>query len=74
MTMESLIRRSRGIVREFDRARGLGIIQEESGEQIFVRYSAIIGEGVRILRCGDRVSFDVAQTSRGLNAVHVTRD
>ena len=72
--MESVIRRSRGIVREFDRTRGLGIIQEESGEQIFVRYSAIIGEGVRILKCGDRVSFDVAQTSRGLNAVHVTRD
>jgi len=72
--MESFIRRSRGIVREFDRTRGYGIIQEESGEQIFVRYSAIAGEGVRTLKSGDRVSFDVAQTSRGLNAVHVVRD
>ncbi len=72
--MEALIRRSRGTVREFDRTRGFGTIQEDSGEQLFVRYSAILGEGVRILRCGDRVSFDVEQTTRGLNAVRVIRD
>lgn len=72
--MESVIRQSRGIVREFDRARGYGIIQEESGGELVVRYSAILGEGVRTLKRGDRVSFNVAQTSRGLSAVHVTRD
>ena len=72
--MESVIRHSRGIVREFDRARGYGIIQEESGGELIVRYSAIAGEGVRTLKRGDRVSFNVAQTSRGLSAVHVTRD
>lgn len=72
--MESVIRQSRGVVREFDRARGYGIIQEESGGELIVRYSAIAGEGVRTLKCGDRVSFNVAQTSRGLSAVHVKRD
>ena len=70
--METLIRRSYGIVREFDRTRGCGTIEEESGKQIFVRYSAITGAGVRVLKSGDRVSFEIEQTQRGPSAVRVT--
>jgi cold shock protein len=67
------MRRCRGVVREFDRARGCGTIEVEGGERAFVRYSAITGAGLRVLQSGDRVSFDLEQSARGLNAVRVIR-
>ena len=72
--MEMIQRRFRGIVREFDKSRGFGTIDGENGESVFVRYSAIAGAGLRTLRTGDHVSFDVEQSHRGLSAVRVTRD
>ncbi len=63
-----------GIVREFDTTRGRGIIQTETGDCVPVRYSAIIGQGLRKLQSGDRVSFDLEQTGRGINAIRVMRD
>jgi CspA family cold shock protein len=72
--MESFAQRNRGIVREFDKTRGHGTIEDESGKRIFVRYSAIIGQGIRILKSGDHVSFDLEHTPRGPNAVHVVLD
>ena len=72
--MDSVIQRYRGTVREFDKTRGHGTLEDETGKLVFVRYSAIIGQGIRNLKCGDRVSFDVEQTPRGLNAVHVMLD
>jgi CspA family cold shock protein len=62
-----------GVVREYDKTRGLGIIVLESGEQAYVRYSAILGEGIRNLNYGDRVAFDIEHSPRGLTAVHVIR-
>jgi cold shock CspA family protein len=62
-----------GTVREFDSLRGRGVIQVDSGECIPVRYSAIIGQGVRILRSGDRVSFELEQTLHGMSATRVAR-
>jgi len=72
--MHSLEHRCRGIVREFDKCRGQGTIDVETGEQVFVRYSAIVGQGLRNLRTGDHVSFDIIQSPRGLSAVRVMRD
>jgi CspA family cold shock protein len=72
--MQALIQRFHGVVREFDKSRGLGTIVDESGKSFFVRYSAIIGQGVRALKSGDRVSFDIEHTQRGPNAVHVMLD
>jgi CspA family cold shock protein len=66
--------RLRGTVREFDKTRGCGTIEGENGQQLFVRYSAIVGAGLRFLRSGDRVTFDVEQSRRGLNAVRVVRE
>jgi len=66
--------RFHGIVREFDRNRGLGTIELDNGENVSVRYSAIIGEGVRILRSGDRVACDVEVTHKGSCAVRVERE
>jgi CspA family cold shock protein len=70
--MDALSRRYRGIVREFDKSRGCGTIDVETGECVFVRYSAIVGQGLRMLRSGDHVSFDVEQSRRGPTAVRVT--
>lgn len=71
--MATLTQRHMGIVREYDRSRGLGIVETETGERAVVRYSAIQGEGVRLLTTGDRVAFDIEPTPRGLAAVHVVR-
>jgi cold shock CspA family protein len=71
--MATITQRHLGIVREFDRSRGMGVIELESGERASVRYSAIQGEGVRMLNTGDRVAFDVEPSPRGLTAVHVIR-
>ena len=64
----------RGIVREFDSLRGRGTIQTDNGDCFPVRYSAIKGNGVRILQSGDRVSFELEQTVRGATAIRVSRD
>ncbi len=63
----------RGIVREFNSIKGRGIIETERGERFPVRYSAIQGEGVRVLKCGDIVHFEVEATPGVNNAVHVKR-
>jgi len=63
----------KGIVREFDTIKGRGVIETERGERFPVRYSAIQGEGVRVLKCGDIVQFEVEQTPGLNNAVHVKR-
>ncbi len=72
--MDLEARRYHGVVREFDRARGCGLIDLETGDCAFVRYSAIIGAGLRVLRTGDHVSFDLEVTPRGPTAVRVIRD
>ncbi len=65
-------RRHYGIVREFNIARGSGYIEMEgSGDPVFVRYSAIRGEGMRTLRIGQRVSFELEVNGRGLSALRV---
>ncbi len=61
-----------GIVREYHPARGQGLIEMEgSCAEVFVRYSAILGEGIRILKSGQRVSFELEQDQRGLSALRV---
>jgi cold shock protein len=71
--MATLTQRHLGIVREFDKSRGQGIIETEAGERAHVRYSSIQGDGVRMLSHGDKVAFDLEQGPRGLLAVHVVR-
>ncbi len=61
-----------GIVREFSSSRGQGVIElDDSGDAVFVRYSAILGEGIRSLVAGQRVSFELEQDKRGLSALRV---
>ncbi len=63
--------RETGIVKWFSDAKGYGFISRESGDDVFVHFSAIEGDGFRTLREGQRVEFSVEQTPKGLQAVHV---
>lgn len=62
-----------GVVRWFDGSKGYGYIHAESGEQVFVHYSAIAGQGLPFLVEGERVSFCLEETVRGPQASDVTR-
>lgn len=63
-----------GTVKWFDEKKGFGFITRDAGgEDIFVHYSAITGQGFRSLAEGDRVEFGVAPGQKGMTATNVTR-
>ena len=62
-----------GTVKWFNNEKGYGFIERDAGDDIFVHYSAIQGEGYRSLEDGQRVEFVVTQGSRGLQAQEVNR-
>jgi CspA family cold shock protein len=61
-----------GIVKWFNAAKGFGFLARESGEDVFVHYSAIEASGYRSLEEGARVSFVVRKGPKGLQAEQVT--
>jgi len=64
---------ARGAVKSFNEAKGFGFIREDSGEEVFVHFSAILGEGFRSLQEGERVEFDVVMGPKGKQAANVVR-
>jgi CspA family cold shock protein len=62
-----------GTVKWFNGQKGYGFITRDSGEDVFVHYSAIQGEGFRNLYEGDRVEFSVEQGQKGPAAVDVRK-
>jgi len=62
-----------GTVKWFNEAKGYGFIVREQGADVFVHHADIKAEGFRTLNEGDRVSFDVAQGPKGLQAKNVTK-
>lgn len=60
-----------GTVKWFNAAKGYGFIARESGEDVFVHFSAIQSNGYRSLNEGDRVSFVVKKGPKGLQAEEV---
>lgn len=60
-----------GTVKWFNGSKGYGFIEREEGEDVFVHFSAIQGDGFRNLEEGQRVEFDVEQGEKGLQAVNV---
>jgi CspA family cold shock protein len=65
--------RERGTVKWFSNQKGYGFIARESGEDVFVHFSAITGEGYKTLNQGEQVEFSVQQGNKGLSAVEVER-
>jgi len=64
--------RSTGTVKWFNDAKGFGFITTESGEDVFVHFSAIQAQGFRSLAEGSAVEFDLVQGPKGLQAANVT--
>ncbi|MFO1476787.1 MAG: cold-shock protein [Verrucomicrobiota bacterium] len=62
-----------GKVKWFDNKRGFGFIAQESGQDVFVHHTCIIGRGFKTLNEGDEVVFDVIPGERGLKAQNVQR-
>jgi CspA family cold shock protein len=63
----------KGTVKWFNNAKGYGFITRESGEDIFVHFKSIVGEGYKSLKQGEAVQFEVEQGTKGLQAVNVAK-
>ncbi|TMQ56753.1 MAG: cold shock domain-containing protein [Candidatus Eisenbacteria bacterium] len=62
-----------GTVKWFNEAKGFGFIAQSDGDDVFVHYSAIEGDGFRSLADGDRVQFEVTSGPKGLSAKNVRK-
>ncbi|MBN1999294.1 cold-shock protein [candidate division KSB1 bacterium] len=62
-----------GTVKWFNGSKGYGFITRENGEDVFVHYKAITGEGYKTLEQGESVQFDVEESPKGLQATNVTK-
>ena len=60
-----------GVVKWFNDAKGYGFITQDEGEDIFVHYNAIHGEGWKSLKDGQKVEFEVVTSEKGLQAKEV---
>ena len=60
-----------GKVKWFSKQKGYGFIEQENGEDVFVHFQSVIGEGFRTLEEGQNVEFDVIQGPRGVQAANV---
>ena len=60
-----------GKVKWFNEKKGFGFIEQGGGKDLFVHYSAISSEGFKALSEGQKVRFEVEETSKGLSAKNV---
>ena len=63
----------RGTVKWFNRTKGFGFIERPEGEDVFVHYNAIEGEGYKTLNDGEEVEFEIEEGPKGLQAANVRR-
>ena len=63
--------RETGTVKWFNNAKGFGFIERQDGEDVFVHYNQIRGEGYRSLNDGQTVEFTVTKTDTGFQAEDV---
>ncbi|RDY23930.1 cold-shock protein [Romboutsia maritimum] len=62
-----------GIVKWFNSEKGFGFISVDGGDDVFVHFSAIQGDGYKTLEEGQKVSFDITDGARGPQAANVNR-
>lgn len=62
-----------GSVKWFDAKKGFGFISTDSGDDIFVHFSAILGDGFKALDEGDSVEFEITDGPKGPQAANVSR-
>jgi cold shock protein len=63
----------KGTVKWFNTTKGYGFIKRETGEDVFVHYRSIEGDGFKNLKDGEVVEFEVEQGQKGLQATNVRR-
>ena len=63
----------KGTVKWFNAAKGFGFISRASGEDVFVHFKEIVGDGYKSLNEGDAVEFEVTTGPKGLQATKVSK-
>lgn len=63
----------KGTVKWFNDSKGYGFIQRSAGDDLFVHFSSIVGEGFRTLQEGEEVEFEIRETEKGPQAANVVR-
>jgi cold shock protein len=62
-----------GTVKWFNDSKGFGFLEQEGGDDVFVHFSAIAGDGFKSLAEGDSVTFELVKGPKGLQAANVVR-
>jgi|TARA_B100000809_G_scaffold179502_1_gene177132 CspA family cold shock protein len=63
-----------GTIKWFNDSKGFGFIEHDGGDDVFVHFSAIQGEGFKTLSDGDKVTFDIVEGPKGLQAANVVKE
>ncbi len=64
---------AKGFVKWFDTKKGYGFIKQPDGDDVFVHYTGISGDGFKSLRAGEAVEFEVANGPKGPQATRVLK-
>ncbi|HXN05583.1 MAG TPA: cold-shock protein [Nitrospiria bacterium] len=64
---------AKGTVKWFNASKGYGFLSQENGEDVFVHFSAITGDGFKTLNEGEAVEFEVVTGAKGLQASSVKK-
>ena len=64
---------ARGKVKWFNESKGYGFLEQQGGEDVFVHFSAIQGDGFKTLAEGQEVEFEITRGEKGLQASNVVK-